>query len=75
MALKNTRDAAVYIFEPADDGEAVRCERKLRQWRYEGRGPAYVKLGRRVAYRTEDLDTWINGNVRDPERERDTAAA
>jgi predicted DNA-binding transcriptional regulator AlpA len=33
----------------------------LRRWRYEGRGPHYVKLaGVAVRYRAEDLDAWIN---------------
>lgn len=28
-------------------------------WRSEGRGPAYVKVGARVAYRGSDLNDWI----------------
>ena len=32
----------------------------LRRWRYEGRGPKFVKLaGVAVRYREEDLDAWI----------------
>lgn len=37
----------------------------LRQWRYEGRGPNYVKTdpGRSglVMYRRRDIDTWLDG--------------
>lgn len=31
----------------------------LRMWRHAGRGPDYVRLGNRVAYRRADLDAWI----------------
>ncbi|WP_416900270.1 MAG: helix-turn-helix transcriptional regulator [Minwuia sp.] len=32
----------------------------LARWRHEGYGPAYVKLGRRVFYRSGDIRRWIN---------------
>jgi hypothetical protein len=38
----------------------------LRQWRYLGKGPAYVKLGRHVRYRKSDLDAFITGHRFDP---------
>jgi len=31
----------------------------LNRWRCEGRGPAFGKLGRRVFYRPEVLDAWM----------------
>ena len=31
----------------------------LAHWRSEGRGPAYIKLGARVAYRGSDLNQWL----------------
>jgi predicted DNA-binding transcriptional regulator AlpA len=34
----------------------------LAKMRLSGAGPAYVKLGRRVAYRTEDLEAWVVAN-------------
>lgn len=34
----------------------------LAKMRLSGDGPAYVKLGRRVVYRPEDLDAWIAAN-------------
>jgi predicted DNA-binding transcriptional regulator AlpA len=34
----------------------------LAKLRHTGKGPTYVKLGRRVAYRPEDLDVWIDAN-------------
>lgn len=31
----------------------------LAHWRSEGRGPAYIKIGSRVAYRGTDLNRWL----------------
>jgi hypothetical protein len=31
----------------------------LRNWRLQGRGPAYVKLGRAVRYSLNDLIAWL----------------
>ena len=28
-------------------------------WRVEGRGPAYIKLGQRIAYSGRDLNDWL----------------
>ncbi len=33
----------------------------LRNWRQQGRGPAYVKLGRSVRYSLSDLISWFEG--------------
>lgn len=30
----------------------------LSQWRWNGRGPLFVKIGRRVLYRLEDVETF-----------------
>ena len=38
----------------------------LKHWRWIGRGPRYVKLVFRVAYRWAYLDEWINANVAEP---------
>ncbi len=34
-------------------------KRTLEKWRYEGGGPPYLKLGRRVLYSLGDLEEWI----------------
>ncbi len=36
----------------------------LNKWRCTGAGPVYVSLSRRVAYRPEDLSTWIESRRR-----------
>lgn len=33
------------------------------QWRWRGVGPRYLKLGGRVAYRLEDIETWESANL------------
>lgn len=35
----------------------------LATWRAEERGPDYVKLGKSVFYRKQDVLEWINANV------------
>ena len=33
--------------------------RTLEKWRYEGSGPPFLKMGRRVLYTKEDLVAWM----------------
>lgn len=35
----------------------------LANWRYQGRGPAFVRVGRHVRYRSEDISEWIDQQV------------
>ena len=46
-------------------------ERTLERWRVTGVGPCYVKLGRRVLYRLEDLVAWIAARIRTSTSQRD----
>lgn len=39
-------------------------ELTLRKWRWEGKGPRFIKIGRKVAYKKEDLYAWIDGQSR-----------
>lgn len=39
-------------------------EMTLRKWRWEGKGPRFIKLGRKVAYRQEDLYDWVESQSR-----------
>lgn len=39
----------------------------LQWWRTTGRGPKYVKIGRRVFYRESDLDEFIAAGERVPD--------
>jgi excisionase family DNA binding protein len=40
----------------------------LRAWRHQGRGPAYVRLGRAVRYLAIDLDEYLSSNRHTPAR-------
>lgn len=45
---------------PTEAAEFLRTkERTLERWRHDGGGPAFIKIGRRVVYRLEDLDSWV----------------
>lgn len=35
----------------------------LRKWRWEGKGPQFVKIGHRVAYKSNEIDQYIENNV------------
>ena len=39
----------------------------LRNWRHQGRGPAYLKIGRSVRYQLEDLKRFMENKKIDPE--------
>lgn len=41
-------------------------ERTPGQWRYLGRGPAFIKVGRHVRYRRADVDAWLASNTHQP---------
>lgn len=36
----------------------------LQSWRYAGRGPRFIKLGRMVRYRRADVDAYLQANTR-----------
>jgi excisionase family DNA binding protein len=36
----------------------------LPMWRYRGGGPRFVKVGRHVRYRPEDVDAWLDAHTR-----------
>ena len=55
----------VTLLSAKDAARALRlAEGTLAKLRLTGKGPLFVKLGRRVAYRPEDLDRWIAANLR-----------
>jgi predicted DNA-binding transcriptional regulator AlpA len=45
--------------------------RTLRQWRYLGVGPRYIKVGLSVRYRARDVEQWIEAQARDTEAAAD----
>jgi excisionase family DNA binding protein len=52
-------DSSVSYLRPKELAETLRVTpRTLGRWRKEGNGPAFVKRGRVVRYRTDDVDSW-----------------
>lgn len=39
---------------------------KLAQWRHYNRGPAYIRIGRKVGYHGEDLNAYLAAQRTDP---------
>ena len=63
---------------PLLDTEALAAELgihpiTLAQWRLvDGKGPAFVKVGRHVRYRRSDIEAWLNDQTRTGTREAAT---
>ncbi len=55
MHLLNQREAAAFL---------RLSERTLERFHLTGDGPLYMKAGRRVTYRREDLDRWVAARAR-----------
>ena len=41
------------------------AQQTMNRWRCEGKPPRYVRLGRRVFYRSSDLSQWVRSQVRE----------
>ncbi|MBQ0797557.1 helix-turn-helix domain-containing protein [Zhongshania sp.] len=55
LHLLNTKDAAAFL------GTHFRT---LENWRVNGVGPSYFKLGRSVRYGKAELESWVKSNSR-----------
>ena len=68
--IGTTRAAITAMDQPMTESEAAcRLGLKvptLRAWRHQGRGPAYVRLGRAVRYLAIDIDEFLNSNRHNP---------
>ncbi len=40
----------------------------LRNWRYLRKGPPYLKIGRSVRYKSDDIDNYLTSKKIDPEK-------
>jgi hypothetical protein len=45
-------------------------ERTLRQWRWLGKGPRWVKVGRFIRYPRRDTQDWLDAGADSPEQAR-----
>ena len=56
---------APLLTEPEAAAYLKLTPRALQAWRYQGRGPQFVKISARaVRYRPEDLEGWIQARLR-----------
>ena len=55
MEFLRTKDAAEYL---------ALGKNTLEVWRVHGQGPPFVKMGKAVRYRQEDLDNFIKSSMR-----------
>lgn len=53
-ALATPADLAEYLSLP---------EATLAQWRYLGKGPRWIKVGRHCRYRWSEIDAWLDENA------------
>lgn len=70
MTLLGNNDTATLASKASNDpltetDAAARLGLKvatLRAWRHQGRGPAFVRLGRAIRYLTTDIDAFLHAN-------------
>lgn len=55
------------LYRPGDPAlDPLGSRQTLAHWRSQGRGPCYVKIGGRIAYKGGDLNAWINSHTVNP---------
>lgn len=53
------------LYTPSQAAEHLHIsEMTLRKWRWEGKGPHFIKMGRKVLYRQSDMVAYIEKQVR-----------
>ena len=58
------------LYTPADLAEYLQVsERTLIRWRNTRIGPAWIRAGRHVRYRSTDVQVWLESQRREPVRE------
>ncbi|SDJ63910.1 hypothetical protein [Aliiruegeria lutimaris] len=58
------------IFFPDDpEMRVLGSTEKLAQWRHRNRGPAFLRIGRRIGYHGSDLNAYLNAQRIDPNGE------
>ena len=61
-----SRSAAEPMTERIAAGRLGLTAATLRAWRHQGRGPAFVRLGRAVRYLPDDLNEYLRANRQGP---------
>ena len=59
-----TEDRMMNLLDENGAAELLRLRpRTLTRWRFERRGPAFVRLGGAIRYRTADLEAFVSRNL------------
>lgn len=58
----HTLDALLSVDEVAEYLQIPRGT--LANWRYQGIGPTYIRVGRHVRYRANDVDDWLDAHTK-----------
>lgn len=73
MALASKWGSAVSAAKPEPLASGVEVaemlgipEKTLTQWRSDGKGPRYLKVGRYVRYRWSEVNEWLSTREADP---------
>ena len=64
MALKTSQETAFHL---------RLAEGTLANWRVQGKGPAFVRVGGKICYRDEDIEAFIAGGSRRSTSETEAA--
>jgi predicted DNA-binding transcriptional regulator AlpA len=71
MSATNENEAVLIAGESSDlvdevglAGRLKVARSTLQNWRYTGRGPRWIKLGRLIRYRVADVDAFLAANTR-----------
>jgi predicted DNA-binding transcriptional regulator AlpA len=59
--ILETADLAQRLTAPSGTGPSPRT---LERWRNTGEGPAFIKIGHRVAYRASAVEAWLDDQTR-----------
>lgn len=63
--MNKTREAGLTLYYDGEVADILRVSLKtVRKWRYEGKGPPWVKVGRLVYYKETDLIKWLEERKR-----------
>lgn len=66
-SLETKGDAVEPLMSEAQVAEILgKPPRTLRQWRYLGIGPTYLKVGATVRYRARDVEAWLEAQSQEP---------
>jgi hypothetical protein len=55
---------AIVLTEQEAAQSILSTPRTMARWRSTGTGPRFVKVGRRVVYRVQDLEAWLDRQTR-----------